>query len=152
MKIGAFKGVFTVTIINMSLKNGVMPCALKVAVLKPLLKKQDADFEQLQSFRPISNLTFVSKLIEKVVALQLNDRILRHHLDETFQSAYIKHFTVLKRPSLEFIMIFSLLLITIILLFYFYSTYLLPLTPWIILFYYQGYLVALGSREQCSPG
>ena len=72
----------------MSLKNGVMPYALKVAVLKPLLKKQDADFEQLQNFRPISNLTFVSKLIEKAVALQLNDHILRHHLDETFQSAY----------------------------------------------------------------
>ena len=72
----------------MSLKNGVIPCALKVTVLKPLLKKQDADFEQLQNFRPISNLTFVSKLIVKAVALQLNDHILRHHLDETFQSAY----------------------------------------------------------------
>ena len=81
--------LLTITsIINMSLKNGVMPYALKVAVLKPLLKKQDADFEQLQNFRPISNLTFVSKLIEKAVALQLNDHILRHHLDETFQSAY----------------------------------------------------------------
>ena len=32
----------------------------------------------------------------------------------------IKHFTVLKRPSLEFTMIFSLLLITTTLLFYFY--------------------------------
>ena len=59
------------SIINMSLKNGVMPHALKVAVLKPLLKKQDADFEQLQNFRPISNLAFVSKLIEKAVASQL---------------------------------------------------------------------------------
>ena len=39
-------------VINMSLKNGVMPYALKVAVLKPLLKKQDADFEQLQNFPP----------------------------------------------------------------------------------------------------
>jgi len=49
------------SIINMSLKNGVMPHALKVAVLKPLFKKQDADFEQLQNFRQISNLTLVSK-------------------------------------------------------------------------------------------
>ena len=62
------------SIINISLKNGVMPYALKVAVLKPLLKKQDTDFEQSQNFRPISNPTFVSKLIEKA--------------DETFQSAY----------------------------------------------------------------
>ena len=76
------------SITNMSLKNGVIPCALKVTVLKPLLKKQDADFEQLQNFRRISNLTFVSKLIVKAVALQLNDHILRHHLDKTFQSVY----------------------------------------------------------------
>ena len=97
------------SITNMSLKNGVMPCALKVAVLKPFLKKQDADSEQLQNFRPISNLIFVSKLIEKAVALQLNDHILRHHLDEIF-SPPIKHFTVLKQPSLKFTMMFSLLL------------------------------------------
>lgn len=76
------------SIINMSLKNGVMPCALKVAVLKLLLKKQDADFEQLQNFCPISNLTFLSKLIEKAVALQINDHILKHHHDKKFQSAY----------------------------------------------------------------
>ena len=76
------------SIINMSRKNGVVPHALKVVVSKPLLKKQDANFEQLQNFRQISNLTFVSKLIEKAVASQSNDHILRHHLDKTFQSAY----------------------------------------------------------------
>ncbi|KAL9965576.1 hypothetical protein ACROYT_G029392 [Oculina patagonica] len=76
------------SIINMSLMTGIMPHALKVAVLRPLLKKQDADTEQLQNFRPISNLKFVSKLIEKAVASQLNDHILKHHLGETFQSAY----------------------------------------------------------------
>ena len=58
-----------------------MPCALKVTVLKSFLKKQDADFVQLQDFRPISNLTFVSKLIEKAVALKLNNHILRHQLE-----------------------------------------------------------------------
>ena len=76
------------SIINMSLMTGKMPHALKVAVLRPRLKKQDADAEQLQNFRPISNLKFVSKLIEKAVALQLNEHILKHHLGETFQSAY----------------------------------------------------------------
>ena len=115
------------SIINMSLKNGVMPCALKVVVLKPLLKKQDADFEQLQNFRLISILIFVSKLIEKAVALQLNDHILRHHLDETFQSAY-KAFhsteTALVRVHNDILTAID----KITLLFYFYSTYLLPLT------------------------
>ena len=75
------------SIINMSLMTGIMPDALKVAVLSPLLKKQDADTEQLQNFRPISNLKFVSKLIEKAVASQLNEHILKHDLGETLQSA-----------------------------------------------------------------
>ena len=52
------------------------------------LKKSDADFEQFQNFRPISNLKVVSKLVEKAVAIQLTDHVMAHHLDETFQSAY----------------------------------------------------------------
>ena len=43
-------------IINLSLSTGVVPNALKVATLLPTLKKSDADFEQFQNFRPISNL------------------------------------------------------------------------------------------------
>ena len=67
---------------------GTMPDALKVAILSPMLKKSDADFEQFQNFRPISNLKVVSKLVEKAVAIQLTDHVMSHHLDETFQSAY----------------------------------------------------------------
>ena len=48
-------------IINLSLSTGVVPDALKVATLLPTLKKSDADFEQFQNFRPISNLKVVSK-------------------------------------------------------------------------------------------
>ena len=75
-------------IINLSLSTGVMPDALKVAILSPTLKKYDADFEQFQNFRPISNLKVLSKLVEKAVAIQLTDRVMSHHLDETFQSAH----------------------------------------------------------------
>ena len=52
------------------------------------MKKSDADFEQFQNFRPISNLKVVSKLVEKAVAIQLTYYVMAHHLDETFQSAY----------------------------------------------------------------
>ena len=88
------KGCFTVLlptiarIVNLSLSTGVMPGALKVAILSPTLKNSDADFEQFQNFRPISNLKVVSKLVEKAVAIQLTDHVMSHHLDETFQSAY----------------------------------------------------------------
>ena len=57
-------------------------------ILSPTLEKSDADFEQFQNLRPISNLKVVSKLVEKVVATQLTDHVMKHHLDETFQSAY----------------------------------------------------------------
>ena len=51
------------------------PTCLKSAVLSPLLKKPDADFLQFNNFRPISNLKAKrrSKIIEKSVALQLNN-------------------------------------------------------------------------------
>ena len=52
------------------------------------MKKSDADFEQFQNFRPISNVKVVSKLLEKAVVIQLTDHVMGHHLDETFQSAY----------------------------------------------------------------
>ena len=42
-------------IINLSLSTGVVPDALKVAILSPTLKKSDADFEQFQNVRPMSN-------------------------------------------------------------------------------------------------
>ena len=52
------------------------------------MKKSDADFEQFQNFRPISNLKVVSKVVEMAVAIKLTDHVMAHHLDETLQSAY----------------------------------------------------------------
>ena len=51
-------------VINLSLSSGLLPKELKVALLSPILKKLNADFEQLTNFRPVSNLKFLSKLIE----------------------------------------------------------------------------------------
>ena len=55
---------------------------------RPHWKSLMLTFEQFQNLRPISNLKVVSKLVEKVVATQLTDQVMKHHLDETFQSAY----------------------------------------------------------------
>ena len=56
--------------------------------MKPTLKKYNPDFTKYESFRPISNLKFVSKLVEKAVCVQLTDYIRSNNLSETFQSAY----------------------------------------------------------------
>ena len=60
----------------------------KSAVVKPLLKKTTLDNEVFKNFRPISNLTFLSKLIEKVIAERLVSHIQDNGMVEKFQSAY----------------------------------------------------------------
>ncbi len=54
----------------------------------PILKKPQLDAESLNNYRPVSNLPFVSKIIECVIAACLNNHIDRHSLGEPLQSAY----------------------------------------------------------------
>ena len=56
--------------------------------VKPPLKKPPLDKNILKSSRPVSNLSFVNKLIEKVVVKQLDDHLKLNDLSETYQSAY----------------------------------------------------------------
>ena len=56
----------------------------------PLLKKTNLDTEDFKNFRPVTNLPFVSKLIEKSVAVQLVQYIDDNNFDEKLQSAYKK--------------------------------------------------------------
>uniref|UniRef100_A0A803SSU4 Reverse transcriptase domain-containing protein n=2 Tax=Anolis carolinensis TaxID=28377 RepID=A0A803SSU4_ANOCA len=58
-------------VVNASLREGIVPASLKLAVIKPLLKKPSLDPTQLDSYRPISNLPFLGKVLERVVAAQL---------------------------------------------------------------------------------
>ena len=60
----------------------------KRAILKPKLKKSNLEFEEYSNFRPISNLKFLSKIIEKAVATQLMGHLINNNLEEPFQSAY----------------------------------------------------------------
>ena len=77
-------------IVNLSLSSNIMPSSLKEAILAPLLKKVNLDFEIFKNFRPVSNLAFISKLIERVVASQFVDHMSVNNLHELFQSAYRK--------------------------------------------------------------
>ena len=75
-------------IVNLSLESGYVPPSLKTAVLLPLLKKPSLDHELLSNYRPISNLKVISKIIEKVVAVRLQDYLESNQLNEPLQSAY----------------------------------------------------------------
>ena len=79
---------FLTKVINESLLAGMFPDVHKTAIVTPLLKKPTLDPNDLRSFRPVSNLSFVSKIIEKIVLSQLNTHLLSNHLFSTYQSAY----------------------------------------------------------------
>ena len=65
-----------------------MPTSLKAATVTPLLKKASLNPEDLKNYRPVSNLSYVSKLIEKIVVRRLNAHMTENNLHEYYQSAY----------------------------------------------------------------
>ena len=78
------------TIWNASFTEGVLPVSQKHAIIRPRLKKSTLDHD-LNSDRPISNLTFLSKTIEMVVATRFNEHADAHDLLLLRQSAYCAH-------------------------------------------------------------
>lgn len=79
---------FLTRIINDSLSSGEVPSDFKEAVILPLLKKPHLDRDNLANYRPVSNLNFIGKLLEKVVATRIKTYLAMHNLLEPFQSAY----------------------------------------------------------------
>uniref|UniRef100_A0A670IP01 Reverse transcriptase domain-containing protein n=1 Tax=Podarcis muralis TaxID=64176 RepID=A0A670IP01_PODMU len=78
-------------VVNASLCEGAFPDPLKEAVIKPLLKKTSLDPANLANYRPVSNLPFLGKVIERVVAKQLQACLEdADHLDP-FQSGFRPH-------------------------------------------------------------
>ena len=59
--------------VNTSLRCGCLPANQKMAVVTPLLKKAFLEPHELKNYRPVSNLSFVTKLVERVAMKQLTD-------------------------------------------------------------------------------
>jgi hypothetical protein len=72
----------------MSLSSGVFPDEMKLALVTPLLKKASLSPENLDNYRPVSNLSFLSKLVERVVVRQLCFHLESSGLYVPVQSAY----------------------------------------------------------------
>ena len=47
---------------NVSLQHSLLPESQKAAIVTPILKKHDLDPDDVKSYRPISNLTFISRV------------------------------------------------------------------------------------------
>jgi hypothetical protein len=81
-------------IVNMSLESNMFPSAMKKALVTPLLKKPTLDKSILKNYRPVSNLSFISKITEKAVLRQLTQHMDKYDLHSPVQSAYrAKHST-----------------------------------------------------------
>ena len=79
---------FITCIVNKSLEDGIFPQNLKLAYIRPLLKKAGLDKEQLKNYRPVANLKFIGKIIERIVSTRIQAHISRYNLHDPFQSAY----------------------------------------------------------------
>jgi hypothetical protein len=78
--------------INGSLFTGCVPNSLKVAVIKPLLKKPNLVPENI-NYRPISILPFLSNFLDKAVAQQLTAFLKTNNVCERLQSGFRPHYS-----------------------------------------------------------
>ena len=86
-----FQDVFApviTSLCNASFQSGILPASQKRAVVLPRLKKSTLDPGSLSSYRPISNLSFLSKLIERVVAKRFVHHAEVNRLFPVYQSSY----------------------------------------------------------------
>ena len=75
-------------VFNNSLISGVFPSVYKSALVKPLLKKMSLDPDDLKNYRPVSNLSFLSKVLERIVLSQLSEHLNHNNLLSPLQSAH----------------------------------------------------------------
>ena len=73
---------------NSSLASGIFPQCFKSALVTPILKKRCLDHNDLNNYRPVSNLCFIAKILEKLVLSQVSSYLNSHNLYNTCQSAY----------------------------------------------------------------
>ena len=80
---------FLTYLVNLSLKGDIN--GLKQALVRPSLKETGLDSNVFNSFRPISNLPFIEKLIERVVQSRLQDHMNNIGYVNNTQFGYKKH-------------------------------------------------------------
>ena len=73
---------------NSSLASGIFPQCFKSALVTPILKKRCLDHNDLNNNRPVTNLCFIAKILEKLVLSHVSSYLNSHNLYNTCQSAY----------------------------------------------------------------
>ena len=75
---------------NLSLQSGTIPAAWKIGRIRPIYKGKGSK-DDPTNYRPISVISHISKIIEKIVKTQLVNFLETHHIMSPFQSAFLKY-------------------------------------------------------------
>ena len=70
---------------NSSQSPGIFQQCFKSALVTPILKKRCLDHNDLNNYRPVSNLCFIAKVLEKLVLSQVSSYLNFHNLYNTYQ-------------------------------------------------------------------
>ena len=131
-------------IVNKSLATGTFLTQLKSALVTLFRKKPNLDFDLLRNYQPVSNLTFLSRMLNRTVLTQLIPHMSQNCLSESMQSAYKKHHSPEGAP----VHVHNDILRTIdqqaavILALLDYPWHLIPLTT---TYCYHGFIICLAS-------
>ncbi|KAF7247933.1 Nephrocystin-3 [Varanus komodoensis] len=81
-------GTWILEVVNASLREGRVPAPLKEAVVRPVLKKASLDPGMAANYRPVANIPFLGKVLERVVAGQLQALLDETDYLDPFQSGF----------------------------------------------------------------
>jgi len=101
----------TPAIVSISMDSGRVPPVFKCVHIQSLLKKPTLYPDILKTYRPISNLSFISKALEKVVDTRFERHLVDTGLHATRSSQFTIDFTPTRRHFWRYKAISSSLLI-----------------------------------------
>ena len=78
-------------IIHASLITSILPKSMKHSYITPIIKKTTLSHSNLSSYRPITQLSSISKTLERIVSAQLIHYITTNSIIDKFQSAYLPY-------------------------------------------------------------
>ena len=81
------------TLLNLCLSESTFPSPFKHALVTPLLKKFNLPYDNLANYRPISNLSFLSKLLERLILKRLLQHLTSFSSIPIFQSGFRKSYS-----------------------------------------------------------